>query len=105
LSKGSLLELTLYTNPTTGYDWNITKHDKSILMLISEKRLGFDSPPFVCGAGHLITWTFKAINNGITTLQLQYYKPYSPNNIIEMTYNIIIVVNEYNVNEKINSIE
>jgi len=97
LLEGSTLNLTLRTNPTTGYTWDFTKLDQSMLMLISEEHWGFNLAPHVNGAGHMETWIFKAVHVGITTLQLKYYRPWDPKDIAG-TYKITIVILQKNLN-------
>lgn len=65
VSKGTIIEIVLQENPTTGYQWLLKNCDKLELVLdsyvCSDKRM----PP-APGSGGVHTWHFKADNGTIT---------------------------------------
>ncbi|MEA3282908.1 MAG: protease inhibitor I42 family protein [Euryarchaeota archaeon] len=67
--------ISLESNPTTGYEWNITECDYSILELVntSYESAGNQTPPVV-GAGGSRNWTFMGLKDGETALKLVYLR-------------------------------
>jgi len=67
--------ISLESNPTTGYEWNITECDYSILELVntSYESAENQTPPVV-GAGGSQKWTFKGLKDGETALKLVYLR-------------------------------
>ncbi|HEC81142.1 MAG TPA: PEGA domain-containing protein, partial [Thermoplasmatales archaeon] len=97
VDKDSLINLTLLTNPSTGYQWNITNINHSILNLTDHFYWGFpDQPnppeqPIIVGASVEETWLFKPITYGETSLELKYWQPWDSNSTAKtFTVNIII---------------
>lgn len=75
LQQGQLLELRLETNPSTGYDWRITKQDQSLLALESDTYLPPDNNARV-GQGGIKLFVFKPLERGSSVLELAYYRPW-----------------------------
>jgi inhibitor of cysteine peptidase len=68
---GQILAVTLETNPTTGFWWEVAKLDDNVLQQQgspSYRRLGKEVP----GAGGLAIYRFEAVGVGQTTLELAY---------------------------------
>jgi len=73
LAAGQVLEVTLESNPTTGYGWEVSEVDGAVLAQVGEAE--FQEAPRegepVVGAGGVQTFRFTA-SPGETTLTLVY---------------------------------
>ena len=77
LNSGQVLEVTLASNPTTGYSWQVSEVDETVLTQVGEVE--FQQAPAegepVTGAGGIETFRF-ASSTGETTLTLVYHRPW-----------------------------
>ncbi len=77
LAAGQTLEVTLESNPTTGYGWEVSEVDGAVLAQEGEAQ--FQEAPTegeqVVGAGGVQTFRFTA-SPGETTLTLVYRRPW-----------------------------
>ncbi|MBA7521027.1 hypothetical protein ES705_13127 [subsurface metagenome] len=76
LKKGQTLVITLESNPTTGFQWEVTENDESILQQKGEaefKSSDTGNPP-ASGKGGTETFRFDAQNTGNGTLKLIYHR-------------------------------
>lgn len=69
---GGTLELTLDSNPTTGYAWHTTQSPDQSLLQVSEEFISSPESALYTGAGGQSRWTMKALKAGTTTLELVY---------------------------------
>lgn len=73
LTNGQTFNVTLETNPSTGYSWEIVGLNNNILQKITEAE---SEPPIVkrnmVGVPVMHTFEFKVINTGQTTLKIVY---------------------------------
>jgi predicted secreted protein len=95
LEQGQILVITLESNPTTGYRWEVVEIQESILERIGEaefKPSQTGEPPLV-GAGGWEISRFKAISAGQMTLQLVYHRPWEEGVEPVKTFSIQVVVN------------
>jgi inhibitor of cysteine peptidase len=77
-SVGVPFSITLDSNPTTGYSWDLTTQlDADVVDLLhhSYQRDGGPRP----GAGGTEIWTFDPLCAGFTTIVLRYRRPWEPN--------------------------
>jgi len=77
LSSGQVLEVTLASNPTTGYSWQVSEVDGAVLTQLGEaefQQAPTEGEPLV-GAGGTETFRFVAAT-GETTLALVYHRPW-----------------------------
>lgn len=74
LQVGETLALSLESNPTTGYGWEIAEIDESILVETFHEYEA-DSPA-ITGSGGQEVWRFEAQRSGSTTLRLEYRRPW-----------------------------
>lgn len=70
LEVGQTLVLSLESNPTTGYQWQIAELDEAILKQ-TDYEYEADQPVLV-GSGGKEVWRFQAQSSGSTTLSLGY---------------------------------
>jgi len=77
LNPGQVLEVTLVSNPTTGYSWEVSDVDETVLAQLGEVE--FQQAPSegepVTGAGGTETFRFASAT-GETTLTLVYHRPW-----------------------------
>jgi len=92
LQPGEVMTVTLNSNPTTGYSWQVMEIDNAILIQEgnSEYKQSSDSEGLV-GAGGTETFRFKAVGTGETSLELGYMRPWEDNPPIE-TYSVQVIV-------------
>jgi inhibitor of cysteine peptidase len=73
---GKLLVVTLESNPSTGYQWELVENNDSVLMQFgqSEFKPSENTNPRTVGAGGWEIFRFKAVSAGQTTLELVYHR-------------------------------
>ncbi len=94
LMQGQILVVTLESNPTTGYSWEVVETQESILEQMGEaefKPSQTGEPPLV-GAGGWEIFRFKAIGAGQMTLRLAYRRPWEEGAEPIQTFSIQVVV-------------
>jgi predicted secreted protein len=76
--KGQTFALTLSSNPTTGYIWQLGKPPEGGVIQFIDNQYRGDKSGLV-GAGGREIWTFKAVGTGETTIDLKYVRPWEKN--------------------------
>lgn len=77
LNAGETMLVTLVSNPTTGYSWQIIENDKEVLEPQGEPVYKADpAAEGLAGAGGTETFTFVAVQPGTVTLTLGYLRPW-----------------------------
>ena len=76
INKGSTLMVTLFSNGTTGFSWdeNAQIADTGIIQQLKHQYIGAENN--IPGAAGVEQWTFKATNTGMTTVHLEYSRPW-----------------------------
>jgi inhibitor of cysteine peptidase len=74
LHVGDTLELTLSSNPTTGFQWEVSDRDITILQPSGEPE--FESSSDSVGSGGKTIMRFKVVGTGQTKLKLIYHRPF-----------------------------
>jgi len=95
LEQGQILVVTLKSNPTTGYRWEVVETQESILQQMGEaefKPSDTSGPPLV-GAGGWEIFRFKAISTGQISLKLVYHRPWEEGVEPLNTFTLQVVVN------------
>ncbi len=82
--------LTLPANPTTGYIWNVTDLDTTILDQIGKEE--FKAEAQRIGAPGVQTFHFWTIAGGETTLHLIYHRPWEKDKLPLNTFKVMIRV-------------
>jgi predicted secreted protein len=93
LELGKLLVVTLESNPSTGYRWELIENNESILKQFGQvefKPSETSEPPMV-GAGGWEIFRFKAISAGQMTLELIYHRSWENVEPLK-TFSIQVVV-------------
>jgi len=94
LEQGQVLVVTLESNPTTGYGWEVVETQESILQQMGEaefKQSQTGEPPLV-GAGGWEIFRFKTISAGKMTLQLVYRRSWEEGVEPLKTFTLQVVV-------------
>jgi inhibitor of cysteine peptidase len=74
LSAGQVLAISLESNPTTGYRWEVAEADDGILRQVGEAE--FQPQSDLIGAPGVEILRFEAAATGQTTLDLVYHRPW-----------------------------
>lgn len=88
-------EITLCSNPTTGFKWVETAQisDTTVLQQIEHEFIGPESePPPPPGTPGQEIWTFKALKKGTTTVSMEYSRPWEGGEKGEWTFNLTVSV-------------
>ncbi|PKN60957.1 MAG: hypothetical protein CVU53_00430 [Deltaproteobacteria bacterium HGW-Deltaproteobacteria-11] len=73
--EGQTFALTLRSNPTTGYIWQLTEPLNEGIVRFIGQEYRMDKTDRV-GAGGREIWTFKAVGSGETRINLKYARPW-----------------------------
>ena len=72
VTKGSTFGYSLEANMTTGYSWQVSIEDESIVELVDNVYEPDKTDEEAAGSGGVATITFKALKKGETTITLEY---------------------------------
>ena len=92
IAVGGSLTVTLESNPTTGFEWELTEiADQTVLAEAGHefKAPGAGAP---VGTGGEEVWTFKALKEGTTELSMEYSKPWEGGEKAAKTFNLTVLV-------------
>jgi inhibitor of cysteine peptidase len=80
---GQTINITLDSNVTTGYKWNLVgEPDAKVLKLLSPQYVEptiSNSP--VVGAGGKEVWMFQTVGRGTARIKLAYFRPSDPTHV------------------------
>lgn len=92
-TTGQTINITLDSNVTTGYKWNLVgEPDAKVLKLLSSdySAPGASGTPLV-GAGGKEIWKFQTTGRGTTSLKLAYFRPFDPTQVgKEFTATVVV---------------
>ncbi len=74
VTEGKEFTITLDSNPSTGYKWELQKLDETMVTLISCKYAKKDN--LLPGSGGKEIWTLKGISKGKTVISFRYARPW-----------------------------
>ncbi len=81
-TSGQTINITLDSNVTTGYKWNlVTEPNAQVLKLVSSEYVAPASNPPLVGAGGKEIWKFQTTGRGTTSLKLAYFRPFDPSQV------------------------
>jgi len=92
MKVGQNLVISLKDNPSTGYRWETVELDESILPLLTRDYKQRDAKPGMVGVGGTLTFGFKAIAAGQTSIKLIYARPLSGEDDIADTFAVAVEV-------------
>jgi inhibitor of cysteine peptidase len=90
MKVGQKLVLSLESNPTTGYNWEIIAIDEAILKPSGEAEYESDSK--LIGSGGILTYNFEAVQMGSSTVKLIYHRSWEKDVAPLQEFNITVVV-------------
>ncbi len=88
---GGSLIVTLESNPTTGFKWELTRNtDHAVLELVDHR---FEAPETtLVGVGGKEVWTFKTLKKGKSIISLEYRRPWKQGVKAAEAFVLIVVV-------------
>ncbi len=91
LAPGDSLVVTLDSNPSTGFAWSISEiSDEGVIDDVSNEFVGADTG--MMGAGGQEVWTFEALDEGTSTIEMQYSRSWETGVEPAATFNVTVVV-------------
>lgn len=90
LAKGQTISISLSANPSTGYTWEVSELDTSVLRQVGQPE--FLPSSALIGAGGTMMMRFQAVGAGQTTLKLVYHRPWENKTEPAQTFSIRVVV-------------
>jgi inhibitor of cysteine peptidase len=80
LASGGTLTVTLESNETTGFRWNVVAEpDAAILEVASQEYVAPEDG--LVGEGGVEVWTFTGGSPGSTSFELAYFRPFDPEDV------------------------
>ena len=89
---GARLLVTLSSNASTGYEWEVTDLDTAVLENAGTTYRSSCAIPMP-GCGEIKTWTFTALAPGSTSLRMIYHRPWEDEEP-ERTFELTVTVTE-----------
>jgi inhibitor of cysteine peptidase len=88
---GKQFRITLESNQTTGYRWQLARPlDQGVVKLVSSRYIG--PAKQIPGAGGKEVWVFKAVGRGKTRIHLEYVRPWEKGEAPVKTASYSVVV-------------
>ena len=75
VKSGDVIVVTLESNPTTGFSWQLTEMNNTVLKQVGEVKYESDGRN-IPGAGGTETFRFEALSTGEVALTLWYMRPW-----------------------------
>ena len=93
IQRGQTLFITLDSNATTGYMWQVASNEPAVLRQVgdAEYKQSWAMPGMV-GVGGTETFQFEATSPGMAKLTLNYVRPWEKNSAPAKTFSVTITV-------------
>ena len=91
LERGDTLVISLESNPSTGYVWQIDKHESPILKLASPPVFQPATHPMPGAPGHQ-RFEFTAVWRGSGSIELDYLRPWEKGVVPAKTFTVVVTV-------------
>jgi inhibitor of cysteine peptidase len=91
VSANETFEVSLNSNPTTGYSWKWLNKPNKLVDKVSMNYIAMEVKKGIVGSGGSEIWKFKGTKSGIDTLTLEYCRPWDANSTVQ-TKKIIVKV-------------
>ncbi len=88
--QGKIVQLEVESNPTTGYQWMISKLPRALIFVSSDYQQSKDCPKGAVGCSGKQTFTFLARQSGTASLQLIYGRTFDKTSWQEKTIPVVI---------------
>ena len=75
-TTGKTFTIALDANATSGYNWSQTTKNTNVVKYVDIAYVATASGPQVVGGSGTVTFTFKAVGKGTTTILLAYARPW-----------------------------
>ena len=94
IDADKLLVITLESNPTTGFRWELAGPiDENLLTLIeSQYEPGTDAEIGLVGADGTEVWTFETLTAGETTITMEYSRPWDGGEKAVKTFEVTVTI-------------
>jgi inhibitor of cysteine peptidase len=94
VAAGDLLVITLGSNPTTGFGWQLSVPIDEDLLAFIESRYepGENAEQGMVGAAGNEVWTFKALTKGETTISMEYSRPWEGGEKAAQTFEVAVII-------------
>ncbi|MCP3789142.1 UNVERIFIED_ORG: inhibitor of cysteine peptidase [Pseudomonas parafulva] len=92
LEKGQVLNLTLPSNPSTGYRWRVEAAATPVLLSLGPEVYSAPDQEDVVGSEGLSTWRYQADQSGKAALKLVYQQPWARQVTPVQTFDCNVVV-------------
>ena len=90
VNKNQVFEISLKSNPSTGYSWKWMKDkSSSVIDSINSTYVATKVKEEIVGSGGNEIWKFKANESGIDTLKFEYCRSWDKNSTVEIKQFII----------------
>ncbi|MFJ4142373.1 protease inhibitor I42 family protein [Pseudomonas sp. NPDC089734] len=93
LKSGQTLMLTLPSNPTTGFRWQVQNPAQNVLRSLGPEVYNNSQSTEMVGSGGQSVWRYKATDTGTGRLMLIYQQPWAPEVPPEQAFECEITVN------------
>lgn len=83
VKAGKEFEVSMRSNPTTGFCWIWANRGEAAADSVDHKFIANEqkSGPIMCGAGGTEVWTFKAKTSGADSLKFYYVRPWEKGSV------------------------
>ena len=92
LRAGSVVKVTVASNPTTGFKWGLANISAPAVIALNGESEYVLPDSAALGAGGQEIWTFKALKRGTSSISLAYSRPWEGGTKAERTVDIYITV-------------
>jgi inhibitor of cysteine peptidase len=94
VDAGQILVLTLESNPTTGFRWEVVGEKEAVLQPTgdAEFKLASELDPPPPGTGGVEVFRFEAVEAGDTLIELVYHRPWEEDVEPQETFSIQVTV-------------
>ena len=94
VAVGDLLVITLESNPTTGFGWQLSEPiDEDLLALIESRYEPSENvEQGMVGAGGTEVWTFEALTTGVTKISMEYSRPWEGGEKAVQTFEVAVTI-------------
>ena len=91
VTSGQEFKITLQYNASTGYQWVMAKApDEKLVKLLGTDYKRLDTK--LVGAGGDMVWTFQALAEGKTQIELNYVRPWEKGQEPARTTNFVVLI-------------
>jgi len=94
-ADGKTLKISLEENPTTGFSWDYTVSDETLLEVVDDEYFPSNTETAVVGSGGIHVFEFQGLKEGETTLTFNYFKSWEGTEKTEDTRVYKIIVDQY----------